>query len=172
MGRIVALDTSVIIPLAGGQSETPDARKRVQGTLRWHREQGDTVALPTPALAECCTFGDELFHEIRFLSFGPPAARLASQLTFSVKRQRDRSIKKQDVKVDGFVLAASVAGGASILYTTDPWFDRIWKHACEEGVSLFGKPLSQFAFEIKGIPTFEEIGGVQLAIETDSTSSV
>lgn len=123
MNRLIVLDSSIIVTLSGGQSSHRDGLARARSIIRLHGNQGDPVAIPTPAFAEVGHCDPQLFKDLRLLPLNAPAAVLANDLIPVVRREGSGSgCTRRALKVDALILAVAEERNASILYTEDPWF--------------------------------------------------
>ena len=128
MTRIVALDSSILMILAGAHSPEANALDRVKDMIQFHLEQHETVAIPAVALAECCHCAPEVWDQLRVLSFNAPAAKIANRLHHDFKPLiAAKKATKREIRADAMILATAEEHGATILYTTDEWFDDVAK---------------------------------------------
>jgi predicted nucleic acid-binding protein len=133
LSKIIALDSSIIIILAGGGTSVPDGKERMLEALEEHDEAGDVVCLPAAALAECAHVEESLWNRLRVLNLNAPAALLANTITPDLlaegKKLGNSKVgpKKRELKVDAIILATAEVANADILYTTDEWFQKVAK---------------------------------------------
>jgi len=126
MGRLYALDTTVVVILGGGKSAEDRARERAEGLLLDHEEAGDTVGIPAPAFAECCHCEVEAVLVVWPLNSA--AAVLTNRLTGPmIEAGKKKGCTKRAAKLDALILATAETVGCAGLYTTDTWFDDVAK---------------------------------------------
>lgn len=132
MGGKVALDTNIIVILAGGDSPLKDARFRALQTINDHMGKGDSVVLPAAALAECChTLPKELEPKLQIESLSAAAAVLANRIVGRVRKATQNTNAaeaprptREEMKLDALILATAETCGARILYRgPEAWFD-------------------------------------------------
>jgi hypothetical protein len=127
--KIIAIDTEVVIILAGGKSALENGAARARQTIDEHYEQGDSVWIPAPAFAECCHLSGDLFKKLRVAPFNVKAAVLTNKIGRS-GTERSRHTTRQALKIDTMILATAESIGASVLYVgQDSWFSRAAKAA-------------------------------------------
>lgn len=125
MSRLVFLDSTIVITLAGKPCKYPDGRQRAICAISKHREKKDHVVLAAPALAECVS---ELKskEEYRIYPLDHLAAleahRIWQFLNDLRKKGKIEGATKHQVSVDALILGVAISRHADILYTTDTWF--------------------------------------------------
>lgn len=126
MASLIVLDTSVLIPLAGGQSKFSNGRERILAVLRYHREQGDSVAIPAPAFAECCHCSEPLIRQMIVPPLNVAAAEIANRITpATIATATSHGCLRQAAKMDALIMAIAEERGATLLYAEDPWFKEV-----------------------------------------------
>jgi predicted nucleic acid-binding protein len=118
----VALDSTIVMILAGAHSAELRAKERADDLIAYHREKHHHVAIPAAALAECCHCDERIWNQLLVLDLNAAAAMLANRLTPPLKTAAKGRATRQSVKTDALILATAEIRGASILYTTDDWF--------------------------------------------------
>jgi len=113
--RLVAVDTSFVVSLRGGDGKELQARAR--RVLDLH--QKDVFCIPAPALAECLP--GQIPPGLQVLDMNQLAAQIASTFKGAIKN-RPPEVSKREISVDLFILATAEAHGASVLYTRDDVF--------------------------------------------------
>lgn len=116
--RLIAVDTSFIISLRGGDGE--ELKARAQHVLEVHKQ--DLIVIPAPALAECLP--GQIPPGLDVLDMTPLAARIASTFKGALKN-RPQGVSKRELSIDLFILATAEAHGAHLLFTRDEVFARI-----------------------------------------------
>lgn len=128
MPRLFALDSTVVIILAGGHSAEPRARERAEGILSEHEDAGEIVGVPAAAWAECCHCEIDTTTSFVIWPLNPAAAVLANRLTAPmVGSAKAKGSSKRAAKIDALILATAEIVGCTALYTTDKWFEGIAK---------------------------------------------
>jgi predicted nucleic acid-binding protein len=124
VGELVALDSSIVVILAGGSSAEPRARERAESILFEHEDLGELVGVPAPGWAECCHCDLEAAIKFLIWPLNPAAAILANRLTAPMLQagRAAANATKREVKIDALILATAEVVGCSVLYTTDTWF--------------------------------------------------
>lgn len=128
MPRIFALDSTIVVILAGGHSPEPRAKERARSILVEHEDAGETIGVPAAAWAECChcEIGTDTLFVIWPLN--PIAAVLANRLTPPmIGLAKANGATKRAVKIDAMILATAEVVGCTALYTTDGWFAAVAK---------------------------------------------
>jgi len=135
VARLFALDSSIIIILAGGSSAEPRARERAEGILFEHEEEGELVGVPAPGWAECCHCEVDAATNFLIWPLNPVAAVLANRLTAPMLQagRAASNATKREVKIDALILATAEVVGCAAIYTTDTWFAEIAK---QEGLRV------------------------------------
>lgn len=155
MGRIITLDTEVMVIAAGGKTAVERGKERALQMIEHHAGRGDDIYLPAPALAECCHGVERnLLSLLRVAPFDAPAAFLANRLIPEIRaaaeddRGDDGGPTRENLKVDAMILATAEALGADIFYVgEDSWFARV-----REALDGSDRPLK---VEIRELPPFE-----------------
>lgn len=130
MKRLVTLDSTIVVILAGGKAQGhPYAQQRAIETVEHHENSGDQIAITAPALAECCHLDEPIISKLKIINFNAAAATLANELAPEVRTEGKRARRKvkptrQEVTIDAFILAAAEAAKVDIIYTIDPWFKK------------------------------------------------
>lgn len=139
MSRLFALDSSIIVILAGGKSDEPRAKERAEGILVEHEDAGELLGVPAPGWAECCHCDVQTSTSFLIWPLNPAAAMLANRLTPPMlEAGRAQGSTKRAVKVDALILATAEIVGCAALYTTDKWFSDV---AREAGLRVQVRPL-------------------------------
>jgi predicted nucleic acid-binding protein len=125
--KLVALDTTVVMVLAGEPSSMANAKERADALVLGHRNKQILVAIPAAALAECSHCDKDCWNELLVLNLNGPAAILANELMRPLREAAADNVSWQCVKFDALILATAEHSGASILYTTDSWFAKVAK---------------------------------------------
>jgi predicted nucleic acid-binding protein len=128
--RLFALDSSIVVILAGGQSSESRARERVEGLLYEHEDAGELLGVPAPGWAECCHCDLDTSAKFLIWSLNPAAAVLANRLTPTMLEagKADGSTRRA-IKIDALILATAEIVGCTGLYTTDSWFEPVARQA-------------------------------------------
>jgi hypothetical protein len=150
VGRIITLDTEVLVIAAGGATSIDRGKDRAHQMIFHHMGQGDDIYLPAPAFAECChSIEPELLAQLRIATFGSAAAMLANRITKAMREAAksfqlgDEAPAREELKVDAMILATAESLPAHILYVgKDPWFAK----ACER---------AKLRVQVKELPPFE-----------------
>lgn len=151
MPRLFALDSTIVIILAGGSSSEPQAKERAEGILLEHEDASELVGVPAAAWAECCHCELDTITSLVIWPLNPAAAVLANRLTPPmVGIGKAGGSTKRAAKVDAMILATAEIVGCTALYTTDRWFREVAKR---EGLRV----------EIRDLPT---VRPVQVLIPT------
>lgn len=130
MPRLFALDSTIVIILAGGDSPEPRAKERAEGILLEHEDASEIVGIPAAAWAECCHCEIDTTTSFVIWPLNPAAAVLANQLTPPmVGAAKANGATKRAAKVDAMILATAEIVGCAALYTTDGWFEEVAKKA-------------------------------------------
>lgn len=119
----VALDSTIVMILAGAHSAELRAKERADDLIAFHREKHQHVAIPAAALAECCHCDEKVWNQLLVLDLNAAAAMLANRLTPTMRAAAKERATRQSVKTDALILATAEVRGASVLYTTDDWFE-------------------------------------------------
>ena len=128
MPRLFALDSTIVVILAGGHSAEPRAKERAESILLEHEGASEIVGIPAAAWAECCHCEIEATTSFLIWPLNPPAAVLANRLTPPmIDSARARGVTKRAAKIDALILATAELAGCAALYTTDDWFADIAK---------------------------------------------
>lgn len=128
MPREFALDSTIVVILAGGHSGEPRAKERAESILLDHEDAGEILGIPAAAWAECCHCGLDTSFIIWPLN--PKAAVIANRLTRPmIEAGKAQGFTRREVKVDALILATAEAQGCTALYTTDGWFGTIARDA-------------------------------------------
>ena len=134
MPRLFALDSSIVVILAGGASDEPRARERAEGILLEHEDAGELVGVPAPGWAECCHCDIQTSSSFIIWPLNPAAAMLANRLTRPmIEAGKAKGSSKREVKIDALILATAEVTGCAGLYTTDDWFEAV---ATREGLRV------------------------------------
>jgi hypothetical protein len=137
MPREFALDSTIVVILAGGHSGEPRAKERAESILLEHEDAGEIVGIPAAAWAECCHC--DLDAAFVIWSLNPKAAVIANRLTPPmIAAGKAQGFTRREVKVDALILATAEAEGCTALYTTDGWFSTV---AREAGLAIQIRPL-------------------------------
>jgi predicted nucleic acid-binding protein len=140
VARLFALDSSIIVILAGGSSSEPRARERAESILFEHEESGELVGVPAPGWAECCHCNLDTVTQFLIWPLNPAAAVLANRLTPPMLQagRAASNATRREVKIDALILATAEVVGCAGIYTTDSWFADI---AQQEGLRVQVRPL-------------------------------
>ncbi len=124
MGRLIALDSTVVIMMIGGASAADDAEQRARNLLEVHRAAGDRVAIPAAVVAECFHCAEEDLRQLTVLPLNAAAAVLANRITPAAiaGAKKCEGKTRRSAKVDCLILATAEVHRVDILYTTDDWF--------------------------------------------------
>lgn len=143
MAREFALDSTIVVILAGGESAEPRAKERAESILLEHEDAGEIIGIPAAAWAECCHCELETEASFMIWALNTKAAVIANRLArrMLAATGRPKKATRQQVKVDAMILATAEAQGCAALYTTDKWFKRV---AREEGLRVQIRPLPPF----------------------------
>jgi predicted nucleic acid-binding protein len=126
--RLFALDSSIVVILAGGHSAEPRARERAEGILLDHEDSGELIGVPAAGWAECCHCDVDTSISFLIWPLNPAAAMLANRLTAPMlEAGKAKGSTRRAVKIDALILATAEIVGCTGLYTTDGWFDEIAK---------------------------------------------
>jgi len=122
--RKIAIDTEILIILAGGPTGITDGAARARQAIKDHMAAGEHVYIPAPAYAECCHIQEELMEQMRIPPFNAAAALIANRIASLVKKlPRSRRQTRQELKVDTMILATAESIKAAVLYVgEDDWF--------------------------------------------------
>ena len=113
--RTVALDSSFLVALRGGDGE--DRQQRAIQAIENHAN--DFIVLPAPAYAECLP--GEIPPGLNIIDMTAAAAKIAASFKGSVKARGD-GVSKREVSIDLFILATAEAHECAILYALDDVF--------------------------------------------------
>jgi len=140
VARLFALDSSIVVILAGGSSAEPRARERAESILLEHEEVGELIGVPAPGWAECCHCDLDTSTNFLIWPLNPAAAVLANRLTAPMLQagRAAANATKREVKIDALILATAEIVGCAAIYTTDTWFEDIAK---QEGLRVQVRPL-------------------------------
>jgi len=139
MPRLFALDSSIVIILAGGTSSEPRAQERAEGILSEHEDSGEVIGIPAAGWAECCHCNIQNSTSFMVWPLNAAAAILANRLTPPLlEAGKTKGITRRDVKLDALILATAEIVGCVGLYTTDGWFEKV---AQREGLRVQIRPL-------------------------------
>lgn len=128
MPREFALDSTIVVILAGGHSGEPRAKERAASILLEHEDAGEIVGIPAAAWAECCHC--DLETSFMIWPLNSKAAVIANRLTPPmIEAGKAQGFTRREVKVDALILATAEAVGCTALYTTDGWFGPIARDA-------------------------------------------
>jgi predicted nucleic acid-binding protein len=139
MPRLFALDSSIVVILAGGASDEPRARERAESLLLEHEDAGEHVGVPAAGWAECCHCDVQKSSSFMIWPLNAAAATLANRLTPPmIEAGKAKGSSKREVKIDALILATAETAGCTGLYTTDEWFATV---AQREGLRVQIRPL-------------------------------
>ncbi|HYU35461.1 MAG TPA: type II toxin-antitoxin system VapC family toxin [Thermoanaerobaculia bacterium] len=137
MPREFALDSTIVVILAGGHSGEPRAKERAESILLEHEDAGEIVGVPAAAWAECCHVDLDVPFVIWPLN--AKAAVIANRLTPPmIEAGKAKGLTRREVKIDALILATAEAEGCAALYTTDGWFGTAARDA---GLRIQVRPL-------------------------------
>jgi predicted nucleic acid-binding protein len=155
VARLFALDSSIVIILAGGQSAEPRAKERAEGILYEHEDAGELVGVPAPGWAECCHCDLDVTTSFLIWPLNAAAAVLANRLTAPMLAAgKAQGSTRRAVKVDALILATAEVTGCAAIYTTDKWFADIAK---QEGLRVQVRSLPPVRPRQVEIPTGPQV---------------
>ncbi len=139
MAREIALDSTIVVILAGGGSAEPRARERAESILLEHEDAGEVIGIPAAAWAECCHCDLDTETSFMIWPLNTKAAVIANRITRRMwELGKAKKATRQQVKVDAMILATAEAQGCAAIYTTDGWFKPV---ARELGLRVEVRPL-------------------------------
>ena len=108
MPRLFALDSSIVIILAGGTSNEPRAQERAEGILSEHEDSGEIIGIPAAGWAECCHCNVQASTSFMVWPLNAAAAILANRLTPPLlEAGKTKGLTRRDVKLDALILATA-----------------------------------------------------------------